>query len=107
MLHKIRTNEEEQDEIESQEGVWVNRPILRQLMAEAGPSYPDPGFVCYDPETREGRAQLGVYLERLAARYRPLEEAWERRYPGVEFRRRVPGIEAQLAELRTRFPGEF
>ncbi len=99
--------QKEQDEIESQTGVWVNRTLLQQLAAEAGPNYPDAGFVNYDPETREGREHLLAYLERLVARYRPLEEGWERQHPGVQFKRRVPRIEAQLTDLRTQFPQEF
>lgn len=107
VIHEFGANEAEQDEIEHREDGWVNRTVLQRLVAETGPSYPDPGFVAYDSDTPEGRAPLRAYLERLIALYRPLEEDWERQYPGVEFRRRVPGLEARLAELRTQFPGEF
>lgn len=65
----------------------TDREVLQRLIAEAGPPRPDDLGVCYDPDTEEGQAALRAYQERRAEQFRQADEAWARKYPGVEFRR--------------------
>lgn len=59
----------------------------QHLVAECGPPMPDDPVVCYDTSMEEGRAELQAYREWCAEQYRRADEAWARKYPGIEFRR--------------------